>query len=71
MAFGIAQKEGLEAFMVKQKMVSKVNMLPEEKAIYLVENMAILIHKSTQEGEEINDQNVTQEFVSFLINLYY
>jgi hypothetical protein len=71
MAFGIAQKEGLEAFMVKQKMVSKVNMLPEEKAIYLVENMAILIHKSTQEGEEISDQNVTQEFVSFLINLYY
>ena len=71
MAFGIAQKENLEAFMVKQRMVSKLNMLPEEKVVYLVENMAILIRKSTQEGESIDDKNVPKEFITFLINLHY
>ena len=71
MAFGIAQKENLEAFMVKQRMVSKLNMLPKEKVVYLVENMAILIRKSTQEGESIDDKNVPKEFITFLINLYY
>lgn len=71
MAYGIAMKENLEPFIIKQRMVSKLNMLHEEKAIYLVENMSILIHKSTQESEEISDKNVSKEFVSFLINLFY
>lgn len=46
-------------------------MLHEQKAHYLIENMAILIHKSTQENEEISDKNVSQEFVSFMISLFY
>ena len=71
MAFGIAQKENLEAFMVKQRMVSKLNMLPDEKAIYLVENMAKLIHMSVQENQTIDDQKVQKEFLDFLISLYY
>ncbi|MDX9742539.1 MAG: hypothetical protein RBT59_01835 [Arcobacteraceae bacterium] len=64
-------KENLEPFIIKQRMVSKLNMLHEEKAHYLIENMAILIHKSTQESEEISDKNVSKEFVSFMINLFY
>ncbi len=71
MAYGIAIKENLEPFIIKQRMVSKLNMLHEERAHYLIENMAILIHKSTQESEEISDKNVSKEFVSFLINLFY
>ena len=71
MAYGIAIKENLEPFIVKQRMVSKLNMLHQEKAIYLIENMSILIHKSTQESEEISDKNVSKEFVSFMINLFY
>ena len=71
MAFGISQKENLDSFVVKQRMVSKVNMLREEKAIYLIENMAILIDKSVQQHETIDDKNVSKEFLSFLINLYY
>jgi len=71
MAFGISQSENLDAFMVKQRMVSKVNMLREEKAIYLVENMAILIEKSVHHHETIDDKNVTKEFLSFLVSLYY
>jgi hypothetical protein len=71
MAYGIAMKENLEPFIIKQRMVSKLNMLHEEKAHYLIENMAILIHKSTQESEEISDKNVSKEFISFLINLFY
>jgi hypothetical protein len=70
-AFGISQKENLDAFMVKQRMVSKINMLREEHALYLVENMAILIDKSTQKKETIDDKNVSKEFLTFLINLYY
>ncbi len=71
MAYGIAMKENLEPFIIKQRMVSKLNMLHEQKAHYLIENMAILIHKSTQENEEISDKNVSQEFVSFMISLFY
>jgi hypothetical protein len=71
MAFGIAQKDNLEPFMVKQRMVSKVNMLLDEKAIFLVENMAILIEKSVQQNEQIDDKNVTKDFLTFLVNLYY
>ncbi|MCK5293787.1 MAG: hypothetical protein KAJ49_03980 [Arcobacteraceae bacterium] len=71
MAFGIGQKDGNDPFMVKQRMVSKVNMLLEEKAIYLIENMAILIEKSVHHNEQIDDKNVTKEFLTFLVNLYY
>ena len=71
MAFGISQSENLDAFMVKQRMVSKVNMLREEKAIFLIENMAILIEKSIQRHETIDDKNVSKEFLSFLVSLYY
>jgi hypothetical protein len=71
MAYGIAMKENLEPFIIKQRMVSKLNMLHEEKAHYLIENMAILIHKSTQESEEISDKNVSKEFISFMISLFY
>jgi hypothetical protein len=71
MAYGIAQKENLEPFMVKQRMVSKLNMLPEDKVVYLLENMAILIQKSVQDNETIDDKSVTKEFISFLISLYY
>ncbi|HFU75875.1 MAG TPA: hypothetical protein ENK66_06470 [Arcobacter sp.] len=71
MAFGIAQKENLEPFMVKQRMVSKLNMLPEDKVVYLLENMSILIQKSVQDNETIDDKSVTKEFISFLISLYY
>ena len=41
MAYGIAMKENLEPFIIKQRMVSKLNMLHEEKAHYLLENMSI------------------------------
>ena len=71
MAFGIAQKENLDAFVVKQRMVSKLNMLPEEKIYYLLENMGILIKKSVHDNETIDDKNVSQEFITFLISLYY
>lgn len=71
MAYGIAIKENLEPFIIKQRMVSKLNMLREEKAHYLIENMAILIHKSTQDQEEISDKNVSKEFISFMISLFY
>jgi hypothetical protein len=71
MAYGIAMKENLEPFIIKQRMVSKLNMLHEDKAHYLIENMAILIHKSTQESEEISDKNVSKEFISFMISLFY
>lgn len=71
MAYGIAIKEKLDPFMVKQRMVSKLNMLPDEKALYLVENLAILIEKSVHQNETIDDKNVTKEFITFLISLYY
>lgn len=57
--------------MVKQRMVSKLNMLPEEKLHYLLENLGILIKKSVHESETIDDKNVSAEFISFLISLYY
>ena len=71
MAYGIAIKENLEPFMVKQRMVSKLNMLQGEKMVYLLENMSILIQKSVQDNEIIDDKSVTKDFVSFLISLFY
>jgi len=71
MAFGIAQKEELEAYEVKQKLVTNVNKLAPQDLEYLKSQMELLIHRSVQEDEEINDNNVEKDFISFLIRLYY
>jgi len=71
MAYGIAQKEDLDAYDVKQKLVANINKLPQNEVDYLIEQMSILINKSVHEGEEISDKNVQKEFISFLIKLYY
>ena len=71
MAFGIATKEGLEVMVVKDKMVNNINKLSQEKGEYLVSNMAILIDKSVNSGETIDDKNTQKEFISFLVSLYY
>ncbi len=71
MAYGIATKEGLEPMAVKTKMVNNINRLPQKEAEYLVANMAILIDKSTQQNETIDDKNTEKNFISFLIRLYY
>ena len=71
MAYGIATKENLEPFIVKQRMVSKLNIIPQEELTFLLENMAILIQKSVHDGEMIDDKNVSKDFVSFLIGLFY
>jgi len=71
MAFGIAQKEELDAYEVKQKLVTNVNKLSPQDLEYLKSQMELLIHRSVQEEEEINDNNVEKDFISFLIRLYY
>ena len=71
MALGIANKEELDVMEVKKKMVNKINNLSEQEAYYLVANMAELIHKSTQEEQKIDSNNVGKDFISFLIRLYY
>jgi len=71
MSFGISQKENIDAFIIKQRLVSKINMLAEQDAHYLVSQMAILIDKSLNQGEEINDKNVDKDFVTFLLRLFY
>ena len=71
MAYGISQKEDLDSFIIKQRMVSKVNMLNDKDSLYLVSQLAILIEISTNRGEEINDRNVDKEFVTFLLRLFY
>ena len=71
MAYGISQKENLDSFMVKQRMVSKINLLPENDAHYLVSQMAILIKKSFHDEEEITDKNVDKDFITFLLRLFY
>ena len=71
MAFGIAQKEELDSYDVKQKLVENINKLSTEDFEYLQSQMEMLVHKSVHENEEINDQNVDKNFVSFLIRLYY
>jgi len=71
MAYGIAQKENRDVMEVKTKMVNKINMLREEEAVHLVSQMAILIDKSVQQGETIDDTNVDKDFISFLLRLYY
>ena len=71
MAFGIAQKEGLESFDVKQKLVANINKLGTEDLAYLVEQISILIDKSVHDKETIDDTNVDKSFITFLIKLYY
>ncbi|MDC0933124.1 hypothetical protein OAR97_04685 [Arcobacteraceae bacterium] len=71
MAFGIAQKEGLDSYEVKKKLVENINKLSSEDVKYLALEMDNLIHKSVQENETIDDNNVEKDFVSFLIRLYY
>lgn len=71
MAFGIAQKEGLNSFDVKQKLVTNINKLSPQDIQYLTTQMEMLIHKSAQENETIDDKSVDKDFITFLIRLYY
>jgi len=71
MAFGIAQKEDLDSFEVKQKLVANINKLGSADMKYLVDQMSMLIEKSSQDNETISDKNVDKEFVTFLIRLFY
>jgi len=71
MAYGISIKENIDAFIIKQRLVSKINMLPEQEAHYLIEQLAILIDKSLNQGEQIDDKNVDKNFVTFLLRLFY
>jgi len=71
MAFGIAQKEQLDSFDVKQNLVINVNKLTDADLKYLIDQMAMLIEKSAQDNETISDKNVEKDFVSFLIKLFY
>lgn len=71
MAHGIAQKEELDSYEVKQTMVTNINKLSEHDIEYLKEQMSLLIEKSVHNGETIDDNNVDKNFISFLIRLYY
>ncbi len=71
MAFGIAQKEGLDSFEVKTKMVNNINKLSPGDVEYMKKQMNELIHKSVEEKESITNDNVDKNFISFLIRLYY
>ena len=71
MAFGIAQKEELDSYSVKQKLVININKLSAQDVKYLEEQMDLLIHKSVHENESIDDNNVEKDFITFLIRLYY
>lgn len=71
MAFGIAQKEGLDSYDIKQKLVKNINTLAPRDVIYLEEQMALLINKSVHEEENIDEATVEKNFISFLIRLYY
>lgn len=70
-AFGIAQKEELDSYEVKEKLVENINKLSSADFNYLQSQIEMLIQKSVQENEEIDDKNVEKNFVSFLIRLYY
>ena len=71
MAFGIAQKENLDSFDVKQKLVSNINFLSSSDVSYLVEQMSVLIDKSVNQNETLDDKTVEKNFITFLIRLYY
>lgn len=68
-AYGIATKESIDSFEVKQKLVNNINKLLEKDVEYLTEQLSLLIEKS--DNEDITDQNVERDFISFLIKLYY
>lgn len=71
MAYGIAQKENIDSFVVKQKLVTNINKLTPSDLNYLSTQMSILIDKSVQNEETISDENVDKDFITFLIRLYY
>jgi hypothetical protein len=71
MAYGIAQKEELDSYEVKKKLVSNVNKLAPQDLNYLVTQMSLLIDKSVNQNEDIDDNTVEKDFISFLIKLYY
>jgi hypothetical protein len=71
MAYGISVQENIDSMTIKTKMVNNINKLPQQRAEYLVSNMAILIDKSLNQGEAIDDKNTQKEFISFLISLYF
>ena len=71
MAFGIAKKEELDSFEVKERLVKNVNRLAPSDLEYLISQMEMLIHKSSHENEVIDDNTVDKNFVTFLIRLYY
>jgi len=71
MAYGISVKEGVDSYIIKQRMVSKVNMLSEQEAHYLVAELAIIIDLNLNKGEDISDKNTQKDFISFLIRLFY
>ena len=71
MAYGIAQKEEIDPFDIKQKLVININKLTSADIDYLITQMSILIDKSVHDEESITDKNVEKNFISFLIKLYY
>ena len=71
MAFGIASKEQLDSYEVKQKLVENINKLSPQDVTYLESQMDLLIQKSVHDNETIDDNNVEKDFISFLIRLYY
>lgn len=71
MAYGIAQKEEMDSFEVKQRMVKNINKLSPADLNYLIHQMSILIDKSVNQEETIDDKTVEKDFISFLIKLYY
>jgi len=71
MAYGLSVQENVDSMTIKTKMVNNINRLPQQRAEYLVSNMAMLIDKSLNQGEVIDDKNTQKEFISFLISLYF
>ena len=71
MAYGIAVKEELDSFNVKQKLVSNINKLAVADIEYLIEQLSLLIDKSVHQEETIDESNVDKDFITFLIRLYY
>ncbi len=71
MAYGIAKQEELDSYEVKQKLVNNINKLAPQDMNYLINQMSILIDRSVNQNEEINDNTVEKDFISFLIKLYY
>ncbi|MEA3383449.1 MAG: hypothetical protein U9Q20_02080 [Campylobacterota bacterium] len=71
MAYGIAVKENLDPFDVKQKLVGNINRLAPADLNYLEQQLLMLFDKSVHQEEVIDESNVERDFVSFLIRLFY